>query len=91
MSPTQHLLALTKPDKSRWQPMLIGLGISMGAIEAVVLLRPGELISGALVVLVLAAWIVGACAMIGFVRWFFAGEVLQAKRDRDHAAEQDKK
>ncbi len=91
MSPTEHLLTLTKPDKSRWQPMLIGLAISLGAIEVLVFLRPGELISGALMVLVLAAWIVGACAMVGFVRWFFAGEVLQAKRDRDAAAGQDKK
>jgi hypothetical protein len=31
----------------------------------------------------LCAWLVGACAMVGYVRWFIAAEIRQATEDRD--------
>lgn len=91
MSLTERLLELTVPDSSRWKPMLMGLALSVACIEAVVLLKPSELISTVLVVLVFVAWFVGACAMVGYVRWFFASELSQARRDKIDAAEREKK
>ncbi|HSC08593.1 MAG TPA: hypothetical protein VLD59_17345 [Steroidobacteraceae bacterium] len=91
MSLTERLLELTVPDRSRWKPMLMGLVLSVACIEAVVLLKPSEPISAVLVVLVFVAWFVGACAMIGYVRWFFASELSQARRDKIDAAERENK
>ncbi len=91
MSPTARLLELIGPDRSRWKPMLMGLALSAACIEAVVLLEPPELVSAMLVVLVFAAWFVGACAMVGYVRWFFASELAQARKDHANAVERDNK
>lgn len=91
MSLTERLLELTVPDRSRWKPMLMGLAVSIACIEAVVLLKPSDLVSAFLVVLVFAAWLVGACAMVGYVRWFFASELSQARRDKTDATEKENK
>jgi hypothetical protein len=32
-------------------------------------------------VLAFAAWFVGACGMVGYVRWFFAGEFARAREE----------
>jgi hypothetical protein len=71
--------------------MLTGLALFAAGAGAAVLLQPPELIAAALVVLALAAWLVGACAMVGYVRWFFASELLQARRDKVDAAERENK
>jgi len=78
---------LIAPDKSRWIPMLLSLAVSFVGIAAVVRFRPPELIASFLVALVFAAWFVGACAMIGYVRWIFASEVARVKRDSAGAIE----
>ncbi|MGH8649886.1 MAG: hypothetical protein ACREUP_11360 [Burkholderiales bacterium] len=91
MSPTDHLRGLMAPEKSRWQPMLMGLALAIAGIEAVMLFKPPELIWAILMILVLAAWFVGACAMVGFVRWYFASERSQARRDRADAVERENK
>lgn len=71
--------------------MLIGLALFAAGVGAAVLLRPPELIAAVLVVLAIAAWFVGACGMVGYVRWFFASELLQASRDRVDTAKREKK
>jgi hypothetical protein len=71
--------------------MLMGLALFAAGAGATVLLQPPELIAAALVALALAAWLVGACAMVGYVRWFFASELLQARRDKVDAAERENK
>ena len=38
-----------------------------------------------------AAWFAGACAMVGYARWFLAGEMIQAARDRAKALEREGK
>jgi len=91
MSPVQRLLGLTAPARSRWKPMLVGLALSAACIEAVVLLEPPELMSAILVVLVFVTWFVGACAMVGYVRWFFAAEFSQARRNKVDAPEKETK
>ncbi len=69
--------------------MLLGLALSAACIEAVVLLKPPEPMSAILVVLVFVTWSVGACAMVGYVRWFFASEFSRARRDKVDASEKE--
>ena len=71
--------------------MLMGLALFAAGAEAAVLLQPSELIVAVLVVLAIAAWFVGACGMVGYVRWFLASELLQARRDRVDAVERENK
>jgi len=71
--------------------MLIGLALFTAGAGAAVLLQPPEFIAAVLVVLAIAAWFVGACGMVGYVRWFFASELLQAARDRVDTVEREKK
>ena len=71
--------------------MLMGLALSAAAVGAAAAYQPPALIEGVLIVLAFAAWFVGACGMVGYVRWFFASERLLAMRDRADAAEREKK
>ena len=91
MSPTDRLRWLLVPDRSRWKPMLMGLALSAVGVGAAAALQPPALIEAVLVVLAIAAWFVGACGMVGYVRWFFASELLQAMRDRADAVEREDK
>ena len=91
MWPTDRLRWLLVPDRSRWKPMLMGLALSAVGVGAAAALQPPVLIEAVLVVLAIAAWFVGACGMIGYVRWFFASELLQAMRDRADAVEREDK
>ena len=91
MSPTDRLLWLLAPDRSRWKPMLMGLALSAAGVGAAAALQPPALIEAVLAVLAIATWFVGACGMVGYVRWFFASELLQAMRDRADAVEREKK
>lgn len=78
-----RIAALLTPHSSRWQPMLGGLAAFALAVATAVLMKPTEPVAVLLVLLGLAAWLVGACAMVGYVRWFIAGEVRQAKKDNE--------
>ena len=71
--------------------MLMGLALSAAGVGAAAALQPPALIEAVLVVLAIAAWFVGACGMVGYVRWFFASELLQAMRNRTDAVEREKK
>jgi len=75
-----RLRLLMAPDRSRWKPMLMGLALSAAAAGAAVLVLPSP-VSGVLLILAMAAWYVGACSMVGYVRWFFASEFSQARQD----------
>lgn len=80
---SEQLRRLLQPASSRWQPMLTGLACFAAAAGGAVLAQSYWLISLLLSLLAFAAWAVGACAMVGFVRWFFAGEVERTRRDRE--------
>jgi hypothetical protein len=75
-----YLRSLLAPDRSRWKPMMMGLALFAAGVGAAVNLQPPGP-RAVLVVLALAAWLTGACAMVGYVRWFIASEIAQAKRD----------
>ncbi len=76
---TDRLRQLTTPDGSRWKPMLAGLALSVAGAGVAVLLRSHDVLAMLMTVFVFGAWCVGACAMVGFVRWHFATEVEQMK------------
>ncbi|MGQ0545354.1 MAG: hypothetical protein ACT4P3_08495 [Betaproteobacteria bacterium] len=80
---TERLRKLLRPDASRWQPMLMGLACFAAAAGGAVLAQAYWLVSLLLSVLAFAAWVVGACAMVGYVRWFYAAEVARAREDRE--------
>ena len=61
----------------------MGLALFAAGVGAAVNLQPPAPLAAALVVLALAAWVAGACAMVGYVRWFIASEIAQAKRDNE--------
>ena len=91
MSLAARLRLLLTPDKSRWQPMLMGLALFAAGVGAAAAFQPPKLIEAVLLVVAIAAWCVGACAMVGYVRWYFASELSQAMRDRDDAVKREKK
>ena len=91
MSPVDHLRRLMTADSSRWKPMLMGLALFAAGVGATVALQPPKLIETALIVLALAAWVAGACSMVGYVRWYFASELERARQDSSDPAERKKK
>lgn len=81
MSLTAYLRWLTSPDRDRWKPMLAGLALFAAGAGAAVQIQASTLAAAAMTVLAFAAWVVGACAMVGCVRWFYASELEQTRRD----------
>lgn len=80
-SPVDRARSLLTPDRNRWKPMLAGLAVCALAVAAAAAFKPPKLIEAVLLSLAIAAWSVGAFAMVGYVRWFFASQLAQAKRD----------
>lgn len=82
MSPANRIRWLLAPDRNRWKPMLLGLALFAAGAGAAAALQPPRLVEAVLLVVAIAAWFVGACGMVGFVRWYFASELLEAQRDK---------
>ncbi len=78
-----YLRSLLAPHRSRWRPMLIGLALFAAGAGAAANLQPPAPVAAVLIALALAAWVTGACAMVGYVRWFIASEIAQAKKDNE--------
>ena len=78
-----YLRSLLAPGASRWRPMLTGLAGLAAAAGGAVLAQEHWPVSLLFSVLAFVAWAVGACAMVGYVRWFFAAEARRMKEDRD--------
>ncbi len=71
--------------------MLMGLALAIAGIVLVVTFKPSETLTGIVVIFVAATWFMGACAMVGYIRWFFASELLHAKHNKDIADEKARK
>ena len=78
---TAYLRTLLMPHASRWQPMLMGLACLAAASGGAVLSREYWVVSLLFSVLAFAAWAVGACAMVGFVKWLYAAALKDLRRD----------
>lgn len=81
MSLIERLRGLTTPHESRWQPMLGGLALFAAGGSAAVLFEISPFLAALLTGLALAAWTMGACALVGYVRWMFADAVKRTKDD----------
>jgi len=79
LSPTQRLRALTTPDRARWKPMFLGLGLAAASAGLAVYFKTLAPVSLVMSIVSFVAWCAGACAMIGYVRWFFASEVARLR------------
>ena len=79
----EYLRSLMRADRGRWQPMLMGLACLAAAAAGAVLAQDFWLISLLFSVLAFAAWVVGACAMVGYVRWLYTAEATRLRDDRD--------
>ena len=90
MSPAEHLRRLMTPESSRWKPMLMGLALCAAGAGAAVSLQPPKAIEAVLIVLALAAWLAGACAMVGYVRWYLASEIARAREEASNTARRKK-
>lgn len=81
---------LVAPDRSRWKPMLIGLALFAAGVGAAAFYQVPRLLEAVLLLLAMAAWFVGACGMVGYVRWLYASEVLRARQEKDETVEREK-
>jgi hypothetical protein len=79
----EYLRSLMQAGRDRWQPMLMGLACLAAAAGGAVLAQDFWLISLLFSVLAFVAWVVGACAMVGYVRWLYTAEATRLKGDRD--------
>ena len=79
----EYLRSLMQAERGRWQPMLMGLACLAAAAGGAVLAQDDWLISLLFSVLAFAAWVVGACAMVGYVRWLYSAEASRLKSDRE--------
>ena len=91
MTPVDRMRKLLTPDSSRWQPMLMGLAVCAAAAGAIVAFRPPMVIEALLTIVAFVAWSAGACAMLGYVRWFYASELERAKHDGTKSDKRDRK
>jgi hypothetical protein len=89
MTVADYVRTMMAPGRDRWKPMLLGLALAAAAAGAAVLTQPSFVSLGFLLV-AFAAWFAGACAMVGYARWFFAGELVRAAHDRAEALEREK-
>jgi hypothetical protein len=78
-----YLRWLIAPGKDRWQPMLMGLALFGAGAAAAVSLQLPQPVPALLLLASLAAWFVGACGMVGYVRWIYASELKLQKDQRD--------
>jgi hypothetical protein len=82
VSPIEYLRHLTTADSRRWQPMLAGLALFAAGVGAAVFLEVSDLVAALLTGLALAAWAMGACALVGYVRWMFASDLARAEAEK---------
>ena len=78
------------PDRASWKPMLLGLAVSAAAAGAAVLTQPSFVSLGFLIV-AFVGWFAGACAMVGYARWFLRSELVRAAQDRADALDRERK
>jgi flagellar basal body-associated protein FliL len=91
MSLIRQLSGLTTPDRGRWKAMFMGLAVALGAVQAAALLQPPPFVMGLLVFVVMIAWVVGACAMVGYVRWIFRSEIERVEKEAASGKEERSK
>jgi hypothetical protein len=72
MSPLDRLRWAIAPDPRRGLTLILGSLAVFSLLGGVsFLLPPPRALAGAMVLLMLLAWFVGLCGMVGYLRWYF--------------------
>jgi uncharacterized membrane-anchored protein len=76
MSPLDRLRWAIAPDQRRSLSLMLG-GIAVFTVLGglATLFEVPRVVAGFMGLVMLAAWFVGACGMVGYFRWFFRSEV----------------
>jgi hypothetical protein len=76
MSPMERLRWAIAADLRRSMTLMLGgIAVFSAVGVAATLFELPRSLSGPLVLLMLVAWLVGLCGMVGYFRWFFRSEV----------------
>jgi len=76
-----HLRWAVAPDQRRSLSILSGgiaVFIALGGLAT--LIEVPRVVSGLMAILMLAAWVVAGCGVVGYCRWFFRAEVEEQTR-----------
>ena len=72
MSPLDRLRWAIAPDPRRGLALILGSLAVFSLLGGVsFLLPPPRVLAGPMVLLMLLAWCVGLCGMVGYFRWYF--------------------
>ena len=72
MSPLDRLRWATAPDPRRGMVLILGSLAVFSVLGGIsFLLPPSRVLAGPMVLLMLLAWAVGLCGMVGYFRWYF--------------------
>ena len=72
MSPLDRLRWAVAPNPRRGTALILGaLGVFSVLGGLSFLLQPPRILAGPIVLLMLLAWLVGLCGMVGYFRWYF--------------------
>ena len=81
MTLLDHLRWAVAPDQYRSLSIMSGgVAVFMALGGLAMLLEVPRVVSGLMAVLMLAAWAVAGCGMVGYFRWFFRAEVDEQTR-----------
>ena len=81
MSPLDRLRWAIASDQRRSASLMLGgLGVFIVLGGLATLVAAPRVIAGLMALVILAAWFVGACGMVGYFRWFFRSEVDEQSR-----------
>ena len=72
MSPLDRLRWAIAPDPRRGMALILGSLAVFSLLGGVsFLLQPPRILAGPMVLVMLLAWLVGLCGMVGYLRWYF--------------------
>jgi hypothetical protein len=81
MSPVDRLRWAIAPDQRRSLWIMYGGIAAFGSLAGLaILLEPPRAVVVLMGIPIIAAWLVAACGVVGYLRWFFAAEVREQKR-----------
>ena len=81
MTLLDHLRWAVAPDQRRSMSIMSGgMAVFIGLGGLAMVLEFPRVVSGLMAIVMLAAWVVAGCGVVGYFRWFFRAEVDEQKR-----------
>lgn len=82
MSPLERLLWALAPVPRRSMSLMLGAVLVFGIAGVVAtLIDFPRFIDALLAMIMLAAWLVGVCGMVGYIRWYFSPSTYRQNGD----------